>query len=69
MALSIDGWSGVLTADMSLKLGEIVVSGTGQELLNDPKVQAAYLGWRVPEQEKLQKAIITSMLPNEANLG
>ncbi|GAP40531.1 ABC transporter ATP-binding protein [Flexilinea flocculi] len=37
-----------------LETGEIVVSGTGQELLNDPKVQAAYLGGE-SEQEKLQK--------------
>lgn len=36
-----------------LETGEIVLSGTGQELLNDPKVQAAYLGGE-SEEEKLK---------------
>ena len=37
-----------------LETGEIVIQGTGQELLNDPKVQAAYLG-KESEEEKLEK--------------
>ena len=37
-----------------LETGEIVLSGTGEELLNDPKVQAAYLGVETQE-EKLGK--------------
>ncbi len=37
-----------------LETGEIVLSGTGEELLNDPKVQAAYLGGE-SEAEKLSK--------------
>ena len=37
-----------------LETGEIVTKGTGLELLNDPKVQAAYLGGE-SEEEKLNK--------------
>lgn len=37
-----------------LETGEIVLTGTGEELLNDPKVQAAYLGVETQE-EKLGK--------------
>ncbi len=37
-----------------LETGEIVLTGTGKELLNNPKVQAAYLGGE-SETEKLEK--------------
>lgn len=37
-----------------LETGSIVLSGTGRELLNDPKVQAAYLGGE-SEEEKSEK--------------
>ncbi len=38
----------------ALEVGHIVRSGTGQELLNDPAVQAAYLGVRYKAEEILE---------------
>jgi len=39
-----------------LEVGHIVREGTGQELLRDPSVQAAYLGVRQNKEEVLQDA-------------
>ncbi|GAP17845.1 ABC transporter ATP-binding protein [Levilinea saccharolytica] len=39
-----------------LEVGHIVREGTGQELLRDPSVQAAYLGVRQNKEEVLQNA-------------
>jgi branched-chain amino acid transport system ATP-binding protein len=35
-----------------LETGEIVLNGTGEELMNDPKVQAAYLGGESEEEKR-----------------
>ena len=35
-----------------LETGEIVLTGTGLDLLNDPKVRAAYLGGETTDPDK-----------------